>query len=284
MGQFSDFQINLTPSQVQDLKNGLLYVNVHTGAFTGGEIRGQFVSSLSGTSVQFNATSYAVNEGEGTATITVTRAGNTSSSLAVEVAASAGSASQADYSFTSAILHFAAGETLKTFTIPISDDVLVENSESLQLALRNPGTGTFIGSPAQAVLTILDNDLAQPVLVTEEGSSRAVALDSVTMLREPFALTNFFNFSSDRRTRVILFASGVELKPGENVAIVSAQAEDGQQHIHSLPVEFVGKVPGFPQFTQVVVKIPESIQSPGQYLVSITLRGATSNKASIVVQ
>jgi hypothetical protein len=214
----------------------------------------------------------------------VTRAGNTSGSAAIEVAASPGSATQGDYSFASTILQFGPGETIKTFTIPISDDVFAENSESLQLVLRNPATGTFIGSPAQAVLTILDNDVAHPVLFTEEGTSRAVALDSVTMLREPFPLTNLFNFSLDRRTRVILFASGFELMPGENLAIVSAQAEDSQQHIHSLPVEFVGKIPGLSQFTQVVVKIPESIQSPGQYLVSITVRGASSNKASIAVQ
>ena len=284
IGQFSDFQINLTPSQVQDLKNGLLYVNVHTGAFTAGEIRGQFVSSLSGASVQFNATSYAVNEGEGTATITVTRAGNTSGSAAIEVAASPGSATQGDYSLASAILQFGPGETIKAFTIPISDDVFVENSESLQLVLRNPATGAFIGSPAQAVLTILDNDVAHPVLLTEEGTSRAVALDSVTMLREPFPLTNLFNFSLDRRTRVTFFASGFELMPGENLAIVSAQAEDSQQRIHSMTVENVTRVPGLSQFTQVVVKIPESIQSPGEYLVSITVRGASSNKASIAVQ
>ena len=174
----------------------------------------------------------------------MTRAGNTSSSVAIEVVASAGSADQGDYSFASAVLQFGVGEATRTFTIPISDDVFVENSESLQLALRNPATGAFIGSPAQAVLTILDNDVPQPVLFTEEGTTRAVALDSVTMLREPFPLTNLFNFSVDRRTRVMLFASGFELMPGENLSIVSAQAEDSQQGIHPMTVEFVGKVPG----------------------------------------
>ena len=284
MGQISDFIINLTAAQVQDLKSGLLYVNIHSSAFTAGEIRGQFLSSASAASVQFNATSYAVNEAEETATITVTRAGNTSSAVAVEVSASAGSANQGDYSFASAVLQFGVGETTRTFTIPISDDVFVENSESLQLALRNPGTGAFIGSPSQAVLTIFDNDVAHPVLITEDGTTRAVALDSVTMLREPFPLTNLFNFSLDRRTRVMLFASGFELMAGENLSIVSVQAEDTQQAIHALPVEFVGKVPGQPSFTQLVVKIPDSIQSPGQLLVSITVRGATSNKATIAVQ
>ena len=65
LGQISDFQINLTPAQVQDLKNGLLYVNVHSSNFPAGEIRGQFASSLSAQSVQFGATSYVVNENAG---------------------------------------------------------------------------------------------------------------------------------------------------------------------------------------------------------------------------
>ncbi|MFX4740563.1 CHRD domain-containing protein, partial [Acinetobacter baumannii] len=51
LGQISDFQIALTPSQVQDLKNGLLYVNVHSVNFPAGEIRGQFGLSTSASSV-----------------------------------------------------------------------------------------------------------------------------------------------------------------------------------------------------------------------------------------
>ncbi|HEX7174515.1 MAG TPA: PQQ-dependent sugar dehydrogenase [Pyrinomonadaceae bacterium] len=41
-GDFSDFQITLTPQQVAELRAGRLYVNVHSQNFPGGEIRGQF--------------------------------------------------------------------------------------------------------------------------------------------------------------------------------------------------------------------------------------------------
>jgi WD40 repeat protein len=41
LGTFSDFQITLTTAQVQQLKAGLFYFNVHTTNFPGGEIRGQ---------------------------------------------------------------------------------------------------------------------------------------------------------------------------------------------------------------------------------------------------
>src|SRR6185503_6114729 len=51
LGQITDFQITLTPSQVQDLKNGLLYVNVHSANFPAGEIRGQFGPATSTSSI-----------------------------------------------------------------------------------------------------------------------------------------------------------------------------------------------------------------------------------------
>src|SRR4029078_7490948 len=61
LGQISDFQISMTPAQVQDLKNDLFYISVHSSNFPTGEIRGQFASSLSSMSMQFSATRYVVN-------------------------------------------------------------------------------------------------------------------------------------------------------------------------------------------------------------------------------
>src|SRR5262249_46673279 len=68
---FTDFSISLTPNDVANLKNGLLYINVHSANFLNGEIRGQFGSSASASSVQFNAASYLVSESAGRATVTV---------------------------------------------------------------------------------------------------------------------------------------------------------------------------------------------------------------------
>jgi uncharacterized repeat protein (TIGR01451 family) len=44
LGQLSDYQITLTAAQVQQLKAGLLYINVHSTNFPNGEIRGQFLA------------------------------------------------------------------------------------------------------------------------------------------------------------------------------------------------------------------------------------------------
>ena len=124
---------------------------------------------------------------------------------------------------------------------------------------------------------------APPTLLTEENTNRAIALDSVTFVRDPFELTSPFNFSLDQRTRVMLFAVGLELMPSENSSVVTAQAEDSAHTIYPLTVEYVGKVPNFNWLTQVNVKLPNGL-GPGDILVSITVRGATSNQVLVGIR
>jgi hypothetical protein len=54
---------------------------------------------------------------------------------------------------------FAAGETIKTINIPITNDSYVEGNETFNVALSNP-TGAALGSQASATVTILDDDTA----------------------------------------------------------------------------------------------------------------------------
>src|SRR6266567_7937705 len=87
-GNLSDFLISLTPTDVSNLKNGLLYVNVHSANFPNGEIRGQFGTSSSASSLQFSAANYMFSESSGRATVTVTRLGDTSMAASVNYATS----------------------------------------------------------------------------------------------------------------------------------------------------------------------------------------------------
>ena len=279
LGQISDFEINLTPARVQDLKNGLLYVNVHSSNFPAGEIRGQFGSSLSAESVQFGATSYIVNENAGSVTVNVTRIGNTSNAATINYATSNGTATQpADYTSSSGSLQFAAGETVKSFVVPIVDDETIEHPESIKVVLSSSAAGVMEGSPFTSTITILDDD--KPLIVTEETTGRAVALDSVTLMGEPFPLTTTHNLSSDQRTRVVLFASGIDLMPNESINV---QIEDLLNRSYPLVVEDVRKVPNFDWLTQIVVQLPDSIDLEGDYRISLTFRGTTGNKASISI-
>src|SRR5438309_604164 len=100
-------------------------------------------------------------------------------------------------------------------------------------------------------------------------------------MRDPFPLATGYNFSFDQRTRVALFAVGLELIPGEDVSVVTAQAEDVGHQIYPLKVEYVGKVPGYDSLTQVNIRLPDGLLTAGDILVSVSLRGAVSNKAVI---
>jgi len=121
-------------------------------------------------------------------------------------------------------------------------------------------------------------------LYTEQDSQRALALDSVNFLRDPFGVTNTQNFSGDHRTRVILLAGNLVLNEGENSSLITAQAQDAGGNPYPLTVEFVGKVPGHDWLSEVVVKFPDQMVYTGDFWVSISLRGVPSNKAFVTIK
>jgi hypothetical protein len=111
--------------------------------------------------LQFDAATYSTSEGQATATVTVTRTGGTSGAVSATVSTAGGGTASAgqDYTAVSQVVTFADGETAsKTVSLPITDDALVEGSETVNLSLGSPTGGAVLGSPAAAVLTIADND------------------------------------------------------------------------------------------------------------------------------
>jgi uncharacterized repeat protein (TIGR01451 family) len=187
LGQFSNQQISLTPQQAQDLKNGLLYINVHSANFPNGEIRGQLTASSSASSLQLSAPVYSVAENSGSLLVTVNRYGNLSSALSVDYTTTDGTASErSDYELAAGTLRFAPGETSRSFRVLITDDVYVEPAETLTITLSNPQGGALTGSPAAAIITIQDNDSAQPTLNPIDDASFFVRQHYLDFLnREP---------------------------------------------------------------------------------------------------
>jgi hypothetical protein len=123
-----------------------------------------------------------------------------------------------------------------------------------------------------------------PVLLTDQSTGRAAALHSVTLMREPFPVVSQQNFfSSDQRTRVTLFAYNLELKAGEGLSAITAQAEDSQHRIYTLPVEAISEVPNFSWITQVTVRLPDELQGIGEVWVRISLRGVASNTGLVQI-
>jgi hypothetical protein len=102
---------------------------------------------------------YRRSEQGGTATITVKRSGGSASGASVHYATSGGTATAgADYTPIAGTLTFASGQTTAQLTIAIADDAAVEDDETIDLTLSNPGGGATIGTPGASTLTIIDND------------------------------------------------------------------------------------------------------------------------------
>jgi hypothetical protein len=239
--------------------------------------------------VQFNAAAYAVVEGSDLVTITVTRIGG-SGAASVNYSTSDGTASggaacggTVDYVNQSGTLSWAAGDSnAKTFTVPVCEDAANESDETVNLTLSGASGDTSLGAKRTAVLTIVNG--GAPVLLTEENTEHAIAVDAVTATRDPFSLTYPFTFSADNRRRISLFVWRLALKPSDTVSNLTVTAEDSEGRIYPLTVEFVGTVTGPPAVNQIVVRLPDSVVgAPRDLFVTVQLRTATTNRAFIKI-
>jgi uncharacterized protein GlcG (DUF336 family) len=126
------------------------------------------------------------------------------------------------------------------------------------------------GSSAQAT---------KPVLVSEPGSTRAVSLESVSRLHEPFKLTARHAFGTDKRTRVQIFA--LNLERDDSPATITADAEDASGRVYPLAVEHVGRVPGETWLFSVTLRLHEEMAESGDVLVRIKQNGVASNRVRV---
>ncbi len=121
------------------------------------------VAVASPATIQLSANAYAAGEGAGSVVITITRGGDATSAATVDYMTSNGTASaRTDYMTVIRTMSFAAGETSKTFRVLLIDDLYVEGDETFNVSLNNPGSGSVLGNPVSATVTIIDNDVAIP--------------------------------------------------------------------------------------------------------------------------
>src|SRR5438876_9285848 len=147
-----------------------------------------------------------------------------------------------------------------------------------------------IASLALTLLVICGSAAAapeqSPVLFSVSATStRAVALESVSMRAEPFSLSSEANFSpNDPRTRVTLFVMNLDLLAGETQNSLTADAEDAAHVRYPLRVEYVGQVPNFDGIYMVVVRLNDSMTGNlGDVLVRLNLHGMGSNRVRVAI-
>lgn len=184
----------------------------------------------------------------------------------------------------------AGSQTITTHTASSGKYSLINLTAGGSYTITPTSTNFTFNPPSHTFSNLSSNQVGNftaapaPRLLTETNTERAIALDSVTMIRDPFPLNTVYNFSADRRTRISLFAVNAELMAGETAAALTARAEDSQQRVYPLTVEHVAVVPNFSWLTQINVQLPDGIGSVPEVRISINLRGSVSNKVFVGIK
>jgi hypothetical protein len=103
----------------------------------------------------------SISEGAKMVQISVTRTGDLSFPASVDYETQDGTASaRSDYTAAYGTLNFAPGQSLKTIRLLLTDDALVEGTETFTLALKNPVGVPLDPSNSTLTISIFDNDSA----------------------------------------------------------------------------------------------------------------------------
>jgi hypothetical protein len=119
---------------------------------------GNFTGNAAGR-IGFRFSSYTEGEGDGTATVEINRIGSgIAASVTVDTSDGTATVADNDYTDTSTVLNFVAGDTEEIFTFPMNDDASEEGSETVTVTLSAPTAGAALRSPESKSVTITDND------------------------------------------------------------------------------------------------------------------------------
>jgi len=176
--------------------------------------------------ISFSSSNYRVNENGGSATIGVVRSNYTNSIVSVSYGTAGLSAVPGvNYSNVSGTLTFNSGETLKTFSVPVRDDGVLNGDTAVSLLLSNLVGNALFVNPQAATLTIAETDgskivAAGSALISESGPVNGVIDpgETVTLL---FALRDSTGLNTSHLVATLLATNGVT-KPSGGLALGSA--------------------------------------------------------------
>jgi hypothetical protein len=126
----------------------------------------------------------------GTMTLTLSQAVATNVSVAYTVSGTASSGS--DYTALAGTISFPATSTTATLTIPVLDDAIVENTETVIVTLTSVTSGAAtLGATVTATNTISDNDSATVNIVnTTNGAEAGPANGLMTLTQSAVSVVN----------------------------------------------------------------------------------------------
>lgn len=122
-----------------------------------------------------------------------------------------------------------------------------------------------------------------PILLTEDESLSALALEAMFETRDPFPVLTDNYSGDDKRTRIRLFLVDLDLFNNETLSIITVQAHDAQRS-YIFPVEDLRKVPGVPWMDQLTVLLPSDLTAPNALTLSVSARGLASNSVNLRIR
>lgn len=279
---FGDFQIEpdeTFTATLQFADNATIASGQGTGTAT-------IVNDDSNGKLQFSSATATTSEAAGNLVIQVNRVDGATGTVTVDFATANGTATAgSDYTATSGTLTFNQGEIAKAILVPITNDTVSEVDETFSVKLSNPTGGATLGTPDTALITI--GGIA-PHLVLEDSAldpNHIAAIDALLFLRDPFVLispVDLFNMGPDKNTRVLMFATNVQLAQGESASAVTVSLVDSNGQSYDLAAEDVRAIP-LSEFVQIKFRLPDNLAS-GVCNVKIKLHGLESNQGTIRIQ
>lgn len=243
--------------------------------------------ALSTNNLLFTTRYVFAGEGECDLVLTVVRGGNAGGvgPITVHYATSDGTATAgSDYIAVSGDLSFPEGTFQRTITIPFLSDQITENPETFSINLSNPTGQVDLADPSSVTVVLTDPAPPAPLVVaTEPNSDRAIAINSTNFLAGPFKTSTPINFSSDNRTRVSFFVSGMQFNACQGTNTLLFEARDSRQSSTLSTVEGVYKLPGNNPYLQFNLILPQGLFY-GDVLVTFRMAGLVSNNGRITTQ
>lgn len=177
-----------------DLAPGIYFVGVTATAAAPGSY-GLVVGMENPGTIGFGTGISRVREDAGAVTVTLTRSGGSYGSISLDYTTADGTATASDYVPVSGTVTFEHRETIKTITIPITDDRLTESNEMFRVTLG--------GVPDWMAVAILDDDE-----MDNDSPGTAIALDVSTGMAttygriSPAGDVDYFAFEAPAGARV----------------------------------------------------------------------------------
>lgn len=240
-----DLHLKATATQVLDAGTPIAGITTdfdgQTRSTTAPDIGADELVPLVPGTLALSSATYTVTENVagGLATITVSRTGGTDGAVSAAYALTDGTATggatcggAVDYVNTGGTVSFANGETTKTFTVAICDDAVFEGSETFNVTISAPTGGATLGTPATAVVTITDNEVAQPGTVQFSSPTYSIGeaggTATITVNRTggtDGAVTVNYSLSNGTATGGVTCGTGVDfINNGGTVSFASGEA------------------------------------------------------------